>query len=55
MASQVVTSPTTAKGTLTDHIYWNSLSDYSKLHIQVQDTYYGDHDTLYYFIPLMLN
>ena len=52
--AQVVTSPTTARGTLIDHIYCSkSLPGYSKIHVQVQDTYYSDHDTLYCFITAL--
>ena len=42
--TQVVNSPTTARGTLIDHVYCNSLP--SNITVGVQDTYYSDHDSL---------
>ena len=49
--TQLVKSPTSARGTLIDHVYCNnSLPD--KTIVQVQDTYYSDHDTVYCSIPL---
>ena len=49
--TQLVKSPTTARGTLIDRVYCNnSLPD--KTIVQVQDTYYSDHDTVYCSIPL---
>jgi len=48
---QAVTSPTTARSMLIDHIYSN-LPSYCSLPVQVRDTYYSDHDTLYCSFPL---
>ena len=50
--TQVVNSPTTARGTLIDHVYCNSLP--SNMIVGVQDTYYSDHDTVYCSIPLTI-
>ena len=38
---QCVTKPTTDQGTLLDHVYVNRPG---KVHIDVVDTYYSDHD-----------
>ena len=43
--TQLVQSPTTDRGTLIDHVYCNIPSDDTV--VQVQDTYYSDHDTVY--------
>ena len=43
--TQLVTCPTTAQGTLIDHIYYNNPS--SRVIIEIHDTYYSDHDTVY--------
>ena len=43
--TQLVQSPTTAQGTLIDHVYYNNPS--SNDIVQIQDTYYRDHDTVY--------
>ena len=50
---QVVQSPTTAQGTLIDHVYYRNpfFSSSSNTIIEVHDTYYSDHDTVYYSIP----
>ena len=45
--NQIVNEPTTDRGSLIDHIYYNrSISD---LVIEVSDTYYSDHDTHYHY------
>ena len=44
--TQLVTAPTTAKGTL---VYYNKPT--SDIIVQVHDTYYSDHDTVYCSIP----
>ena len=44
--TQLVNSPTTNRGTLINHVYGNA-SLPSNTVIQVQDTYYSDHDTVY--------
>ena len=44
--TQIVNSPTTNRGTLIDHIYCNA-NLHSNTIVQVQDTYYSDHDTVY--------
>ena len=46
---QVVTEPTTDYGSLLDHVYMNSDNDCV---IDVVDTYYSDHDTVYVSIKL---
>ena len=51
--AQLVRSPTTAKGTLIDHVYYNRPT--SDVILEVCDTYYSDHDTVYCSIPLPLN
>ena len=48
--TQLVTTPTTDKGTLIDHVYYNKPT--SDIILQVHDTYYSDHDTVYYSIPV---
>ena len=48
--SQLVNSPTTAKGTLIDHIYYNKPN--GNITVEVHDTYYSDHDTVYCSIPM---
>lgn len=48
--AQYVNTPTTDNGTLIDHVYCNKA--YKNLVIQVNDTYYSDHDTIYLSIPL---
>ena len=48
--TQLVTLPTTARGTLIDHVYYNGSP--GNITVQVQDTYYSDHDTVYCSIPL---
>ena len=47
--TQIVKS-TTARGTLIDHVYYNSLP--GNTIVQEQDTYYSDHDMIYCSIPL---
>ena len=50
--SQLVQSPTTAQGTLIDHVYYSGpLSNSISVH--VQDTYYSDHDTVYCCMQLV--
>ena len=48
--SQFVKRPTTDRGTLIDHVYYNRPSNH--IRVQVQDTYYSDHDTVYCSLPL---
>ena len=48
---QLVTVPTTAQGTLIDHVYYRGIPDSAVVHIS--DTYYSDHDTVYCRITLM--
>ena len=48
--TQLVNSPTTAQGTLIDHVYSN-LHD-NNINVEVRDTYYSDHDTVYCSIPM---
>ena len=50
---QLVKSPTTAQGTLIDHVYYRNpcTNVSSNAILQVQDTYYSDHDTVYCSIP----
>ena len=50
--SQLVTKPTTAKGTLIDHVYYNRPTN--DIVVEVRDTYYSDHDTIYCSVPLTL-
>ena len=47
--TQLVKAPTTAKGTLIDHVYYNKPT--SDIIVEVNDTYYSDHDTVYCSIP----
>ena len=48
--NQIVNEPTTDRGSLIDHIYYNrSISD---LVVEVSDTYYSDHDTIFCSLPL---
>ena len=47
--TQLVTAPTTVKGTLIDHVYYNRPT--SDIIVEVYDTYYSDHDTVYCSIP----
>ena len=47
--TQLVTAPTTAKGTLIDHVYYNRPT--SDIIVEVCDTYYSDHDIVYCSIP----
>ena len=51
--TQLVQLPTTAQGTLIDHVYYRNpfIDPASSAIIQVQDTYYSDHDTVYCSIP----
>ena len=42
---QLVNLPTTAQGSLIDHVYYKNQS--ISIAVQVQDTYYSDHDTIY--------
>ena len=50
---QLVQYPTTSQGTLIDHVYYRNTSGSAMFAIvQVQDTYYSDHDTVYCSIPL---
>ena len=49
--TQLVESPTTAQGTLIDHVYYRTPSQSRNIMVQVQDTYYSDHDTVYCSIP----
>lgn len=47
---QLVQSPTTDRGTMIDHVYYNRPS--GRAIVQVHDTYYSDHDTVYCSIPI---
>ena len=47
--SQLVQSPTTDNGTLIDHVYYNRPSLHLK--VQISDTYYSDHDTVFCTLP----
>ena len=49
--TQLVQSPTTAQGTLIDHVYYRNPTLSSYTIVEVQDTYYSDHDTVYCKIP----
>ena len=51
---QLVQSPTTTQGTLIDHVYYrnSSNSPSPNIIVQVQDTYYSDHDTVFCHIPV---
>ena len=42
---QLVQSPTTDRGTLIDHVYYNR--PVNDVVVQLLDTYYSDHDTVY--------
>ena len=48
---QLVQSPTTDRGTLIDHIYYNRAREHSVI-LDVCDTYYSDHDTICCSLPL---
>ena len=48
--TQLVCLPTTAQGTLIDHVYHSN--PHNQIILQVQDTYYSDHDTVYCSIPM---
>ena len=41
---QLVHSPTTDRGTMIDHVYYNRPP--ADTVVQVRDTYYSDHDTV---------
>ena len=43
--TQLVTSPTSNKATLIDHVYYNRPD--SDTIVEVHDTYYSDHDAVY--------
>lgn len=47
--AQLVSSPTTPQGTLLDHVYCRYPPNH--VAIQVKDTYYSDHDTIYCSMP----
>ena len=47
--TQLVTSPTTSRATLIDHVYYNRPT--SNVIVEVHDTYYSDHDTVYCSTP----
>ena len=47
---QLVKSPTTPHGTIIDHVYYKDPPN--NVTVQVKDTYYSDHDTVYCNIPL---
>ncbi len=49
--TQLVTSPTTDKGTLIDHVYYNGPLD--GVIVEVSDTYYSDHDAVFLSIPIV--
>ena len=49
--TQLVMSPTTSQGTLIDHVYYRNQCTNSSIVVQVQDTYYSDHDAVYCNIP----
>ncbi len=49
--TQLVKSPT-ARGTLIDHVYYNSSPGNTT--VQIIDTYYSDHNTVYCSIPLTI-
>ena len=48
--TQLVQSPTTDRGTIIDHVYYNRTGN--DVIVQVHDTYYSDHDTIYCSINL---
>ena len=45
----LVKSPTTDQGSLIDHVYYRNPS--RNITVEVQDTYFSDHDTVYCSIP----
>ena len=48
--SQLVSCATTDRGSLIDHVYFNqAVTDFV---VKVSDTYYSDHDTVYFSLPL---
>ncbi len=47
--SQLVQTPTTDRGTLIDHVYYNRPSDH--VHVKVCDVYYSDHDVICCSLP----
>ena len=50
---QIVPYPTTPQATLIDHVYYRNTANYSvSTIVQVQDTYYSDHSTVYCSFPL---
>jgi endonuclease/exonuclease/phosphatase family metal-dependent hydrolase len=50
---QIVPYQTTPQATLIDHVYYRNTAGHSMSAIvQVQDTYYSDHDTVYCSFPL---
>ncbi len=49
--TQLVTTPTTDKGTLIDHVYYNGPLD--GVVVEVSDTYYSDHDAVFLSIPIV--
>jgi endonuclease/exonuclease/phosphatase family metal-dependent hydrolase len=50
---QIVPYPTAPQATLIDHVYYRNTAGHSMSAIvQVQDTYYSDHDTVYCSFPL---
>ena len=50
---QIVPYPTTPQATLIDHVYFrNTTGQTVSAIVQVQDTYYSDHDTVYCSLPL---
>ena len=51
--TQIVSYPTTPQATLIDHVYLRNTTDRSIFAVvELQDTYYSDHDTVYCSIPL---
>ena len=50
---QLIETPTTDRGTLIDHVYYNRPSDNTV--VQVHDTYYSDHDTVYWSVLINHN
>lgn len=46
---QIVRTPTTDRGTLIDHVYYSGPFD---ILVEIQDTYYSDHDVVFLSIPL---
>ena len=48
--TQLVSHPTTDRGTLIDHIYYNRSCDSAV--VEVCDAYYSDHDTIYCSLQL---